>query len=283
MNQSESKDFVIPARPDILLRLTRMVEDGEPGIDEVAALVKSDVSLYANTLAMINTPFFALRRRVTSVNTAVRIMGTRRILTIVKMAALRSTLDSSSQMERFWEEANQVAAVAGQLCNFFGFISRDDAYALGMMHNCGVPLMVKECRGFSQFYQDHSLMDPFDVMELEKDLFHINQYRVSAEISRSWSMPDPISNAIDLQPYYSRVLTDDDYDEEVCNLLAMLLIAREFSLKFATLWGFEDDYQPVISMEPILERLCLTREDLDAIQQSVFNSLRVDDQGIVPR
>ncbi len=283
MSQTQIHDFVIPARPEMLVRLTKMIEGGDPGIDEVAELVKSDVSLYANTLAMINSPFFGLRRRISSINTAVRILGTKRILTIVKVAALRSCLGSDSPMESFWEEANQVAIVAGQLCNHFGFVSRDNAYTLGMMHNCGVPLMVRECPGFNQFYQDHSLMDPFDVMQLERDLFGVNQYRVSAEIARSWFIPEAIAKAIDLQPYYPAILSDEDYDEDVCNLLSLLLIAKEFSLKFATLWGFEDDYQPVLSMEPIQEHLCLTTTDLDSIQTLVFNSLRVGDQGITLR
>lgn len=283
MSQTQIQDFVIPARPEMLLRLTKMIEGGDPGIDDVAELVKGDVSLYANTLAMINSPFFGLRRRVASVNTAVRILGTKRMLSIVKMAALRSQLGTGSQMEPFWEEANQVAIVAGQLCNHFGFISRDNAYTLGMMHNCGVPLMVKECPGFNQFYQDHSLMDPMDVMQLERDLFGVNQYRVSAEISRSWLMPEAIAQAIDLQPYYTTILADESYDEEVSNLLALLLIAKEFSLKFATLWGFEDDYQPVLAMEVVQEHLCLTKMDLENIQSLVFNSLRVGDQGITLR
>ncbi|MCV6590464.1 MAG: HDOD domain-containing protein [Marinobacterium sp.] len=283
MKQQQIKDFVIPARPDILIRLGELIQKGDPGIDEVAELVRADVSLYANTLAMINSPFFGLRRKVTAVNTAVRILGVKRTLRIVEVAALRSTLGNSEEMEPFWQEANLVATVAGQLCRHFGFISRDDAYTLGMMHNCGVPLMVKECPGFNRFYQDHSLMDPYDVMELEKDLFHVNQYRVSAEIVSAWMMPDCIAQAIDLQPYYTTILADNSFDEEVCSLLAVLLLAKEFSLKFATLWGFEDDYQPVLAMDPIQERLGLTSQDLVNIQNAVFNSLRVDDRGIVPR
>jgi len=278
---SDNKDFVIPARPDVLLRLNSLVETGDPGIEAVAAVVKSDVSLYANTLAMINSPLFGLRRQITSINTAVRILGVKRIYTIVRIAALRSVLGDSDQMRTFWEEATLVAAIAGQLCHQFGFVSRDDAYTLGMLHNCGVPLMVRECPGFNHFYQDHSLLDPQEIMELEKDLFHINHYRVSSEIINSWSLPETIARAIDLQPWYSQILGDEDYNEEVCNLLALLLMAKELSLKFAVQWGLEEDYQPVLSMEPVLERLCLTHQDMERIQDTVFKSLRVDSMGVV--
>jgi len=274
VSRSQKIEFVIPARPESLIKLTELVENGDPRIDLVTQVVETDVSLFANTLATINNPLFRLRSKVTSVNQAVRILGVQRILTIVRMAALRSSLGSSGRLDLFWEESTLTAMVAGQLTNHFQFMSRDDAYMLGMMSSCGVPLMFKECEGYKQFYEDHSLLDPAEARQKEVARFHIDHYRLSGEIARSWGMPEAIAKAIALQPHYQDVLDHENYDEQVRDHLALLLLAREFSMQFSSPNGLEESYQPVHVLEPMLEQLCLTRQDINSIQASVFNSLQ---------
>lgn len=282
MIKTSKSDFVIPARPEIIVELNKLQEAGNPRVDSVAEIVKSDASLYSNTLALINSAYFGIRRRISSIHDAVRILGVERAMSIVRMAALRSELTHTGRMDQFWDDASLTASMCSQLSRHVQHLERDDAYTMGMMNNCGVPLLYRECPGYKTFYEDHSLFDLSELHEHELQEFDVDRFSVSAQIAEAWKIPTMICQAIELQPLYYSTLNSDEYSEDVRNVLAMLLIAKEFSLKFSAIWGFEEEYQPVIDMEPVLEQLCLTFSDIADIQRAVFANIKVNDTGVVP-
>jgi len=282
MAEAQKQDFVIPARPDVLLQLAELVKQGDPGIERVAGLVKRDVALYANILALINSPFFGLRGRVTSVDRAVRMMGIRRMSMLVRLASLRSSLSDDTHLEPFWEDACEVATICAHLTAYMPFTDRDEAFTLGMMHACAVPLMVQNFDGYQRFYEEACLLDLEDQQRLEQQMYGHNHFDLSSQLAQNWQMPELMCQAIALQPAYAEFLLDENSDPATCRMLCLLLIGRDFSLKFETLWGRADEYQPVIVLEPVLQYLGITEEELDRIQQHLFSQLQVDDRGIVP-
>lgn len=282
MAEAQKQEFVIPARPDVLLQLAELVKRGDPGIDKLSGLVKRDVSLYANILALINSPMFGVRGHVASVERAVRMIGIRRLSTLVKLASLRSHVGDPAYLEQFWEDACEVGTICAHLTRYMPFIDKDDAFMLGMMHACAVPLMVQNYDGYHRFYEEASVLDLSDQQRLEQQYYQHDQFELSSQISRAWQVPEAICRAIALQPYHAEILLDENSDEEISRLLCLLLIARDFSLKFETLWGRADEYQPVVSLEPVLHYLGSTHDELERIEQHLFSKLQIDDSGIVP-
>ena len=65
----------LPTLPGIALKLMDAVRQEEPKLDEITKLISSDPPLSAEILKCINSPFYALQAKVTSVNHAVSMMG----------------------------------------------------------------------------------------------------------------------------------------------------------------------------------------------------------------
>lgn len=282
MADARSKEFVIPARPDVLLQLSALVESEDPGFERVASLVKRDVALYANILALINSPFFGLRGRISSIERALKVMGMKRLLFLVRTASLRSAVGEDEGLENFWEDACTMATICANLVHYMPFVNVDDAFTLGMMHACGVPLMVKNCPDYQNFHVNACLLDLPDQQRLEQAHFGADQFQLSSRLAKSWQVPEELCQAIAAQPDYQNLLLDEGADEHLCQKLCLLLVGREFSLKFETLWGRSDEYQPVVDIEPVLNFLGITEAELEAIQEHLFSKLQVDDRGIVP-
>lgn len=276
----QENSLVIPARPELLQRLDHLINHRDPGINQVASLIKTDVSLYANTLALINSAYTGLRRRVTCIHTAVRIMGVKRMFSIIRMASVRSSLSHTGRLDQFWDEANLTAVICSLLSENFNILSKEDAYALGMMSNCGVPLLYKELPGYKHFYEEDTLLDLHDQHTHEQMQFETNRFDVSSRIAEVWLLPQQLCQVIKLQPFYHQVLNCESHSEEDRSALALLLLAKEFSLQFSTLWGFDSDYQPVIDMDLLVEQLCLTTSDINNMKHAIFNSLQVNDFGV---
>lgn len=275
MQKRKQKDFVIPARPEVLIKLSELVDARDPSMDRISDIIKSDVSMYANTLAMINSPYFGIRGRVTSIDKAVRVMGVKRILFIAQMAALRSSLDTDGRFESFWNNAQLCAVICSHLTEYFSYLNKDDAYTLGMMHNCGIPLMHKECPGYKRFYEDNSSTSLAEQYYHEQSQFQTNHFSVSAQIAEVWNIPRSVYTAIEQQPLYEEILGNERYDDDACNLLCVLLIAREMANKFSSDSLADDgEYQPLVETDLIYEQLALTSSDINDMEFSIINKIK---------
>jgi len=282
MSSKKSSDFVIPARPEALLKLAAEIKKEDPDFGHIAHILKSDVSLYANVLATINTPFFGMRERVTSVQNAVSLLGVNRLFSIVRMAALRNSLSTVGRLDLFWDSATEVATICGLVSRHLKFLPKDDAYTMGMMHDCGVPLMMGHFKDFKSFFESRSGTDLPQIHQQETRKYSIDHFQLSGEIARVWNIPEAVCDAISLQPYCLDVLEDERYSDEQRNVLCLLLISKELSEKFRSLWSVEEHMRPIVPLEPILEYLGLCDIDLADIRDDVFSHIELDDHGIVP-
>ena len=282
MHSDKTSDFVIPARPEILLKLSAEIRKEDPDFNAIARIMKMDVSIYANVLATINTPFFGVRERVTSMQRAVSLLGINRLYSIVRMAALRNSLDTVGRIDMFWDTSTEVATICGHVSRHLRFMDKDDAYTLGMMHDCGIPLMMKNLPDFQTFFESRNGLDLPELHQQEQELYAIDHFELSSAIARVWRMPDIICDAIRMQPYVLDVLEDDRYSEELRNVLCLLLIAKELSAKFRALWSVDETQRPIVPLHPILEYLGLCDEDLADIRDDVFSNIELNDGGMVP-
>lgn len=282
MADDNSPDFVIPARPEVVIKLAKLIKQEDPDLDAISQLLKTDVSLYSNVLATINTPLFGLRERVTSVRNAVGLLGVSRLFSIVRMAALRHSLNGIGRLDRFWESATEVAIICALLSQRLDFLSKDDAYTLGMMHNCGVPLMMAHFEDYKGFFESRRGTDLPDLHQQERARYKVDHFAVSSQIARVWRLPEPICEAIHLQPYSSEVLRNGEFSDQQRNVLCLLLLAKEMSSKLRALWGVQEGERPIVELTPVFEHLAICDLDYADLCEEILGQLELDDSGLVP-
>ena len=101
-------------------------------------------------MKIVNSPFFGLANRITSIQQAVNLLGVRRVINIVNAQSIRGELTDENivNLNRFWDSAQDVAMTCMTLAKRIGCLEPDEAYALGLFHNCGIPLMLKRFPGY---------------------------------------------------------------------------------------------------------------------------------------
>jgi HD-like signal output (HDOD) protein len=113
--QKTLQGISIPARPQILVRLDSELAKDDPDPAVVVRLISSDVVLSAAMLKTVNSPFFGLPRRISSVAQAVSMLGLKMTARIVNGLVLRMTMGGrQSSLERFWDTAEKVAGISGR-------------------------------------------------------------------------------------------------------------------------------------------------------------------------
>lgn len=116
-------------------RLMVAVTRDEPDIDEIVELISMDATLTYGLLRMVNSRFFALRQKTSSVQQAVMIMGLGQLKQwVYLLSASNAENEFDAASEEFLKLSFMRASFCSELAGRTGSvgISRSDAYLMGM-------------------------------------------------------------------------------------------------------------------------------------------------------
>lgn len=99
-------------------------------MDTIMAIIAKDVGLSGSILKVVNSPFFGLRNKITSIKQALSLLGIANVTNIVNSLSIRSSLTDSAiiEMTYFWDNAIDVAMVCAAISRLTGVSSPDEAY-----------------------------------------------------------------------------------------------------------------------------------------------------------
>src|SRR4030065_2520093 len=181
------RNISVPPCPEIIVELLGEAQREDIDFIRISRLITGDRALAAPVLKTANSPFFALRRRVQSVQPAVAVLGLRTLLKIVYGVVLKQSLGCSDAplMARFWERSNYNAVVSAYLAGRLPGVSSDDAYTFGLFHEAGIAILMQKFPDYKQtLMEDHAA--PLGVTAIEDERHHTNHVIVGALLARNW-------------------------------------------------------------------------------------------------
>ena len=117
----------------------------DPDLEVIARLISQDPGLSGALLKIVNSPYYGLSNKIASIQRAVNLLGSRSIINLINAQSIKGEMcdDTIVTLNRFWDTAQDVAMTCLTLAKRTGSQAVDEAYALGLFHDCGVPLMLK--------------------------------------------------------------------------------------------------------------------------------------------
>ena len=185
----------IPSAPAVFMDLHALMQKDEPDIDAVATTIARDPGLAALVLKTLNSPFFGLRNKVTSIRQATILLGLLNVSNIVAGLALKRAMEDAGgpMPDHYWDSPVNIGMVAARLTQYFGGVPPDEAYMLGLFHNVGMPLMMER---FPDFL--HVVREPGcgGVTACEDRHYQTNHAVIGYYVSRSWGLPEHVGELI---------------------------------------------------------------------------------------
>ena len=241
------KSIKIPPRPAILVDLLN--EQAKPDVDikRIAEMVGSDVAISAGTLKIVNSPFFGLRRKIGSVQHAVRLLGVNNTVKVVTGLMLRSAFSGSRGrfMDSFWDWSNRIAMMSALVAQKCTSIPPEEAYTMGLFADCGVPLLLERYPNYPLVFRDAQSVAGETMPTYEDAQLGTDHTVVGYLIGRSWQLPDEFCQCImrhhDAEDYYS---TLHEPMQEATPNLAVLMLAQHLNRKLNG-WPVSHEWQAV--------------------------------------
>jgi HD-like signal output (HDOD) protein len=271
--QQSLQGISVPPQPQIMVDLQMEQLMPDPDLRAIAKLISQDPGLSGALLKIVNSPHFALPSRVVSIMQAVNLLGCNTVINLINAQSIRGEMNDQTivTLNRFWDTAQDVALTCLTLAKRIGYEPADEAYALGLFHNCGIPLMLKRFPDYmsvlEEAYADAG--DECRIVDTENRILNTNHAVVGYYTARSWRLSEPICEAIANHHNVQAVFSGPAEDQHLRTLLAILKASEHLCSSHRVLGNQTDDFEWQGIQTQILEQLRFTEYDFETFRESV--------------
>ncbi len=186
-------DTALPSSPSLWLALSKVVDDPEVGAAELAEIVEGNVAVTAKALQLANSAWFGLPRRVSRIEDAVVLLGSRALQALVLAAEVSASLGAevdADWLAAFEQDATAVARAARVVAPP---ALRQDAVAAALLHDVGTLLLM---RHHPEVMRVAVTMPLAQRLQLETDLVGATHAEVGALLLAAWGLPDSLVDGV---------------------------------------------------------------------------------------
>lgn len=282
MSQELSAEYIqqvlqgisVPPQPQIMVDLQMEQVMPSPDLRAIAKLIGQDPGLSGALLKLVNSPFFGLTNRIASIQQAVNLLGCNTVINLINAQSIRGELTDEAivTLNRFWDTAQDVAMTCLTLAKRIGYHSPDEAYTLGLFHNCGIPLMIKRFPNYMSVLEEAyaSATGERRVVDTENRLLNTNHAVVGYFTAKSWNLPLHLCEAIASHHNALAIFTEDSSrDAQLKTLLAILKMAEHICESHLVLGNQPDDHEWQSIEQLVLEYVGLSGYDFENLRESI--------------
>lgn len=194
------RGFSVPAQPELLLKLNRLMAVEQPDINIIGKLISQDVAVSATILKTINSPIYGLARSISDIQKSVRYIGLNGIVSLVSNSLIKRSFDQNDcniALDEFWNNATNIA----NTCVFIGqnlkkTVLTDTLFSLGLFHDCGIPVMAMKYNNYQKII-DQAIESPnVSLTTLEDNEYKVNHATIGYYVASSWRLPKDLCQLI---------------------------------------------------------------------------------------
>lgn len=275
------KGIIIPPRPAVLVEVLNEQSKEAPDLHRVGALISRDVAISAGVLRVVNSSFYGLRRKITSIDHAVRMMGVRSVTNVVTALMLHSAFAGTKGrfMDEFWNESGTLAATTSRAARSSGAMEPEEGYALGLFANCGVPLMLKKFADYPSVYHRAIRVEEKTISAYEDEVLGTDHTLVGYIMGKSWELPETFCQCIlrhhDATDYFV------EKEEDIADATPSLAVLFLGQYLYRVLQDLPTSSEWRAIGDAVCGYLDLSADDLDNLEADMASVLEGDDMGEV--
>ncbi len=186
----------LPPSPKLYQELNRLLASGKASIESISAVMEQDVSMSAKVLQLVNTAFFALPRKISSVAQAVSYLGFGTVKSLVLAHSLFSEISArdADQIERAQRSALLTARLAQRLLR--DEASRQIAFTAGLLHHIGALSIAAQMPDVARAIAERVASGEETVLEAERSRLGATHPEIGAYLLGLWDLPHDIIEAV---------------------------------------------------------------------------------------
>jgi len=190
----------LPVLPAVCRELNSVLARPDYAIRDVALVVEKDPSLCAKLLQVVNSSFFSVGRKMTTVQDAISYLGTTMLKNLVMSISLWRSLEEArpeaiSRLQRVHTRCQRVAVLSRKIMSS-SRTRAEEAFVAGLLHDIGETLLIVYLPERWERATKQSQATGKPMYEVEQDLYHVDHAELGAHLLDAWGLPFPVLEAV---------------------------------------------------------------------------------------
>ncbi len=188
--------------PPVATRILKLLENDNIDFRDIARIVETDATLTLKLLKVANSPLYATRTEVSSVQQAIVTLGLNRLTNIVLGISIFSRFFLSSQkqaadlIQKFWWHSSCTGMVAKSLAEKINRFYKENEFIGGLLHDIGKLAMIQyDAKKYHEVIRI-TAQDKITDVEAEKKVFELDHIEVGTYIANIWKLPLDLTTII---------------------------------------------------------------------------------------
>ena len=190
----------IPTMPTIMARVMQIVNDPHSSAEDVAKFISRDVALTSKVLRLANSAFYGIPRTISSVNSAIVILGFNTIRSLVLSASVLKVFPAKPGLvtfdrKAFWKHSFMVGIASRMLAQVYRkkkLVDMETAFSAGLLHDIGKIILEQYANEEYMPVLKEAKENRRPLVAVEKAMLGISHADVSGMLIDKWQMPNEL-------------------------------------------------------------------------------------------
>lgn len=188
----------LPSMPTLVLEILESINDENINTATLTKKISHDQAIVARILRVANSPFFGLSGKISSISTAITMLGLNNLRGLVMAAGIIGAfkgIEKKFDWRAFWQHNIATAVCAKVLARQVG-LNPETAFTAGLLHDIGkLVIGFYYPQVFSQLPSIDSASSQ-ESLQIEQNGLGLDHAALGAEIAMRWYFPLEIQQAI---------------------------------------------------------------------------------------
>ncbi len=191
----------LPTLPQVVELVISMIEDPNTTASQLAAVISKDQALMAKVLKVVNSAYYGMPRKISTLNQATVILGFSTIKNLVLSASIFGAFDDRYSNQRFnrvkfWEHSIGTAVGARVLSKRIGLGNPEELFVAGLVHDIGKVVIDEYLH--EDFLKILDIVETRNVriLDAEQEVLNFGHPILGEWVASKWNLPQDLVAAI---------------------------------------------------------------------------------------
>lgn len=192
--------YNLPAMSGTMKEVSEMLDDPNTNSQKLGKMIGRDQAIATKILSIANSPMYGLRRKVTTIDFAILVLGFLEIKKIVLalslMESFKNKTDKYLDQKKFWLHSIITGSAAKRIAEDLGYRIGGEAFISGLLHDLGIPVIHKYFH--SSFIEIVSAVESNNVVYNDAEISQLgyNHAEIGMFLTEKWNLPIELCDTI---------------------------------------------------------------------------------------
>lgn len=203
----------LPTLPVVITEVLALLDNPKSTARDINKVIKTDQSLTAKTLKLVNSAYYGFPRSIATVTDAVVILGFNTVKSLVLSATICKMFSGSSEdfdRAKLWEHSIAVGFASRIIAKMIKYPEEEEAFVAGLLHD--IAKVIEDQYLHEEFIKavKRSRDNKESLITAERDEIGMDHTIIGRRIADKWNLPVKVTKVIGYhhQPQFSGTGTD---------------------------------------------------------------------------